>query len=257
MDLGISGRTALVVASTAGLGEATARALAAEGARTVVCGRRDGRAAAIAAEFPDAVGVGVDLTEADGPEMAVHTATDTFGPIDILVLNSGGPPPGTAAGIVAEDTLAAIGPLLLAHQRLISLVLPGMRARGWGRILAIGSSGIVTPLPGLALSNIARAALGGYLKTLAAEVARDGVTVNLLLPGRIETARTEDIDADRAAREGVSAADVAARSATAIPAGRYGRPAEFGAVAAFLCSDAASYVTGTACRCDGGLVPTL
>ncbi|WP_018333856.1 SDR family oxidoreductase [Actinomycetospora chiangmaiensis] len=253
MDLGLTGRTALVCASTSGLGEATARALGAEGARVVVCGRRADRAAAIAAELPDAVGVGVDLTANGAPEELVAAA----GEVDVLVLNSGGPPPSTAADIGTAEITAALVPLLLAQQRLVSLVLPGMRERGWGRILGVGSTGVVAPIPGLALSNIGRAALGGYLRTLAGEVAADGVTVNLLLPGRIATARTESVDAAAAEREGVGVDEVEARNATAIPAGRYGRAPEFGAVAAFLCSDAASYVTGTATRCDGGLVPSL
>ncbi len=257
MDLGINGRTAIVCASTSGLGESTARALAAEGVRTVVCGRRGSTAQAIAADLPDAIGVEVDLTSADGPARLVEAATAAFGPIDILVLNSGGPPPSHAADISDEEILAAVNTLVLAQRRLVSLVLPGMRERGWGRVLAIGSSGVVAPIPGLALSNVGRAALGGYLKTLSAEVAADGVTVNMLLPGRIATARTDSVDRGIAEREGISVDEAAARTVATIPVGRYGRPDEFGSVAAFLCSAAASYVTGTATRCDGGVVPSL
>jgi 3-oxoacyl-[acyl-carrier protein] reductase len=257
MDLGLAGRTAVVCASTSGLGEATARALAAEGARVVVSGRRGERAVEIAAELPEAVGAGIDLTDPDGPETLIARARDAFGPVDVLVLNSGGPPPSTAATLDTDALTDALLPLLLAQQRLVSLVLPAMRERGWGRILGVGSSGVVAPIPGLALSNVGRAALAGYLKTLAGEVAADGVTVNLLLPGRIATARTAQVDEHAAGREGISTADVEARAAAGIPAGRYGTAAEFGAVAAFLCSDAASYVTGTATRCDGGLVGSL
>lgn len=257
MDLGLAGRTAIVCASTSGLGEATARALAAEGARVVVSGRRAERAEAIAAELPGAVGVGVDLTAADGPDTLVARAHAAFGSVDVLVLNSGGPPPSTATTIDADALNDALVPLLLAQQRLVSLVLPAMRERRWGRIVAVGSVGVVAPIPGLALSNVGRAALGGYLKTLAGEVAPDGVTVNVILPGRIATARTAQVDEHQAAREGEDVDAVEARNAAAIPAGRYGRPEEFGAVAAFLCSDAASYVTGTALRCDGGLVQSL
>ncbi|MDL5158488.1 SDR family oxidoreductase [Actinomycetospora termitidis] len=253
MDLGLGGRTALVCASTSGLGEATARALAAEGARVVVSGRRADRAAAIAAELPDAVGVGVDLTADGAPERLVEAA----GEVDVLVLNSGGPPPSVATEVDAGQITTALVPLLLAQQRLVSLVLPGMRRRGWGRILAVGSTGVVAPIPGLALSNIGRAALGGYLKTLAGEVAADGVTVNMLLPGSIATARMAAVAAATAEREGIEQAEAEARVAAGIPARRFGDPAEFGAVAAFLCSDAASYVTGTATRCDGGQVPSL
>lgn len=257
MDLGMHGRTTLVCASTSGLGEGIARTLAAEGANVVVCGRRPERARAIAAELPSACGVSVDLTDPQGPDALVAATRKVFGEIDVLVLNSGGPPPSTAVGIDTAAMLAALEPLLLAQMRLVSLVLPGMRERGWGRILGVGARGVVAPIPGLALSNVARAALGGYLKTLAAEVAADGVTVNVLLPGRIATARTAAVDASTAEREGVDVADVEARSMTTIPMGRYGDVAEFAAMAAFLCSSAASYVTGTATRCDGGQLPSL
>lgn len=257
MDLGIRGRTALVCASTAGLGEAAARALAAEGARVAICGRRGGLAASIAAELPDAVGIEVDLIAEDGPRTLVARTLDAFGQVDILVTNSPGPPPGDSVDLTDRDIVAAVESLVLPHQRLVSLLLPGMRERGWGRILAIASVGVAAPIPGLAASNLGRAALANYLKTLSAEVARDGVTVNLVLPGRIATARTVQMNTFRANREGVSVQEFAARAQAAIPVGRFGDPAEFGALAAFLCSQQASYMTGTAVRCDGGAVPTL
>ena len=257
MDLGLRGRTAVVAASTGGLGEAVARALAAEGASVVVCGRRGERARQLAAELPSAVGVEVDLTDERGPSALVEAATSTFGPVDIAVLNGPGPKPGTAAGLTADDVEAALASLVQAQHRLVSLVLPGMRERGWGRLLAIGSSGVVSPLPGLAASNLGRAALAGYLKTLAGEVAADGVTVNLLLPGRVATDRVAALDEAAAGRTGRSVEQVQAESRSRIPAGRYGRPEEFGAVGAFLCSEAAGYVTGVALRCDGGLVSGL
>jgi 3-oxoacyl-[acyl-carrier protein] reductase len=257
MDLGLQGRTAVVAASTGGLGAATARALAAEGARVVVSGRRGDQARRIAAELPQAVGVEVDLTAVDGPAELVAAAEQAFGPVDVAVLNGPGPRPGRAAELTDDDVEGAIAALLLPHRRLVSAVLPGMRERGWGRLLAVGSSGVAAPLPDLAASNLGRAALAGWLKTLAAEVAADGVTVNLLLPGRIATDRVAQLDQAAAGRSGRSVEEVQAASRARIPAGRYGRPEEFGAVAAFLCSDAAGYVTGTALRCDGGLVPTL
>lgn len=244
-------------ASTAGLGEAVARALAAEGARVVICGRRGDRAKAIATELPEAIGVQVDLQTPEGPARLVSAALEAFGPVDILVLNGPGPRPERAQDLHDHDIVAATELFVRPHQRLVSLVLPTMRERGWGRILAIGSSGVVAPIAGLALSNICRAALGGYLKTLAAEVAEDGVTVNLLLPGRIETSRTAQVDAFNAKRDGVTVEEAATRSRAAIPMGRYGHPYEFGAVAAFICGQSASYITGTALRCDGGLVSTL
>jgi 3-oxoacyl-[acyl-carrier protein] reductase len=257
MDLGLRGRTAVVTASTGGLGEAVARALGAEGAAVVVCGRRGDRAVRIAGELPRAIGVEVDLTADDGPATVVAAAEAEFGAVDVVVLNGPGPRPGRAADLTDDDLDGAVATLVRPHRRLVSLVLPGMRERGWGRVLAIGSSGVAAPLPDLAASNLGRAALAGYLKTLAAEVAADGVTVNLLLPGRIATDRVADLDAAAAARTGRSVDEVRAASRARIPAGRYGRPEEFGAAGAFLCSDAAGYVTGVALRCDGGLVAHL
>ncbi|WP_033291810.1 SDR family oxidoreductase [Amycolatopsis jejuensis] len=256
MDFGLRGRTAVVCASTSGLGEATARALAAEGAHLVVCGRRGDRAAAIAAELPSAVGVGIDLTASGGPEQLLEAAR-VFGPVDILVLNGPGPSPGTAADLDLVGVSASISALVRPHVELTSLVLGGMRSRGWGRILAIGSISVATPLPGLVQSNLGRAALAAYLKTLATEVAADGVTVNMMLPGWIRTARTAALDAEVAKQSGRSAQEIERESRASIPAGRYGDPAEFGAAAAFLCSAQAAYVTGTTLRCDGGLVPSL
>lgn len=257
MDLGLSGRTALVCSSTGGLGEAIARKLAEEGADTVVCGRRGNRAKEIAGELPSAVGVEADLLTEDGPRKLYESTVAAFGPPDVLVLNGPGPRPAPATGISAGDVDDALDATVRRHIELVALALPAMRERGWGRILAVGSSGIVAPLPNLALSNLGRAALAAYLKSLAAEVAAEGVTVNLLLPGRISTDRTTAVDAANAERSGRTVAEVARESAAAIPAGRYGRPSEFAAVAAFLCGAPASYVTGTAVRCDGGLVRTL
>jgi 3-oxoacyl-[acyl-carrier protein] reductase len=254
MELGLTGRTALVAGSTSGLGLATARALAAEGARVAICGRRAGTARELAAELPGAAGFEVDLTEPGSAERLAAAVAGELGPVDVLVLNSGGPPPGPAAGLPADAVRTALETLLLRQVELVAAVLPGMRANGWGRIVAVGSSGVQQPLAGLALSNVARAGLAGYLKTLAGEVAPDGVTVNMVLPGRIATDRVASLDRGRAEREGADVADVEARSRATIPVGRYGRPEEFGAVAAFLCSDQASYVTGEQVRCDGGLV---
>ncbi|GAA4666805.1 SDR family oxidoreductase [Streptomyces chumphonensis] len=257
MDLGLSGRTALVCSSTAGIGEAIARALAAEGAQTVVCGRRAHRAKEIAAELPSAIAVEANLLSENGPAEMFEATVAAFGPPDVLVLNGPGPRPAPAVGVEDADLDVALDATLRQHIRLVSQALPSMRERGWGRILAVGSSGIAAPLPNLALSNLGRAALAGYLKTLAAEVAADGVTVNLLLPGRIETDRTAAVDAANAERTGRAVAEVRQASLATIPAGRYGRPAEFAAAAAFLCGEPASYITGTALRCDGGLVRNL
>lgn len=257
MDLGIAGRNALVCASTGGLGEATARALAAEGVNVVVSGRRGERAKAIAAELPGATGVEVDLTAPGGAEKLLSAAQDALGQIDILVLNGPGPRPASASEVGPDDTAEAVRNLLLVHQKLVGGVLPGMRERRWGRLLAIASSGVEAPIPNLALSNIGRSALAAYLKSLSIDVADEGVTANLLLPGRIATDRLSSLDGATAERERLPVEEVRARGEAAIPAKRYGEPAEFGATAAFLCSAHASYITGTAIRCDGGLVPTL
>lgn len=257
MDLNMRGRTAVVCASTSGLGEAVARALGAEGANVVVTGRREERARAIAAELPSAIGVGVDLFSENGPEKIVAAATNAFGPIDIMVLNGPGPAPATALEVTGDDILASVDSLLRPQQKLVSLVVDGMRERGWGRILSVASTTVVEPLPTLALSNIGRGALAGYFKTLATQVAADGVTVNLLLAGGFRTSRRNAVEAVKAQRTGRSAEDIRAEEAAEVPIGRFGDPTEFGAVGAFLCSDLASYVTGTAMRCDGGLLHSL
>ncbi|MDV7085542.1 SDR family oxidoreductase [Rhodococcus sp. IEGM 248] len=257
MDLGIAGKTALVAASTGGLGLAVARALAAEGARVAITGRRRDRAQEIASSLDDAIAIEADLSAPEGTTTAVERTEAELGPIDIVVLNGPGPRPGAAATLGADDLAAAFDILLRPHHALVSTVLPGMRERRWGRVLAIGSSGVAAPLPNLAMSNTGRAALAGYLKTLAAEVALDCVTVNLLLPGRIATDRVAELDAAAAKRRGVTVTDIELESRKTIPARRYGNPDEFGAAAAFLCSAPASYITGVALRCDGGLIRSL
>jgi len=257
MDLGLAGRSALVCASTGGLGAATARALAAEGARVVFSGRRADVANEAAAPFAGSVGVAADLSTVEGARKLHAAAVDAVGPLDILVLNGPGPPPGTASTLDTTSITTAITSLVLVHQALAELALPHMLASGWGRVLGLGSSGVATPITGLALSNLGRAALAGYLKSLSNEVAANGITVNMLLPGRIATDRVAVLDTNAAEKSGRTIEAVQQQSAATIPAGRYGDPDEFGATAAFLCSAKASYITGTATRCDGGLVPTL
>ncbi|GAA1982354.1 SDR family oxidoreductase [Catenulispora subtropica] len=257
MDLGISGKTALVCASTSGLGRAVATALAHEGADVIVSGRRSELARDIAARLPSAVGIGADLLDPLGPERLVEAATAAFGPIDILILNGPGPRPAPVTAIEPHELRDAVDTLVTPHHRLSALTVPTMRQRGWGRVLAIGSSAVVTPIGDLSLSGIGRTALAAYLKMLATEAAPDGVTVNMLLPGRIATDRVARLDTARAAEHGWDVAAERAASVAGIPAGRYGTPEEFARVAAFLCSGNASYVTGTAVRCDGGQAPVL
>lgn len=254
MDFGLSGRTAVVPGASSGLGLAVARALAAEGANVVLGGRRGELVRAEAEKLPSAVGVEIDITDPAATDALVGAAQERFGPVDVLVLNGGGPPPGLAVDFTPEQLADAVALLVQPHQRLVRAVLPGMRERGFGRIVAIASSGVQAPIDRLVASNAARAALAGYLKTLATEVAADGVTVNMVLPGRIATDRTASIDKATAERTGTSPEQARAQSESAIPVGRYGTPEEFAAVVTFLASAAASYVTGEQVRCDGGLV---
>jgi 3-oxoacyl-[acyl-carrier protein] reductase len=254
MDTGLQGRTAIVPGSSSGLGLAVARALAAEGAGVVLVGRRGELVQKEAAKLPSAVGVEADLADPDVPARLVAEAEQRFGPVDVLVLNGGGPPPGLATDFTPEQFATAVDLLVQPHLRLVAGVLPGMRERGFGRIVAVGSSGVQQPIDGLVASNAARAALAGYLKTLAGEVAADGVTVNMVLPGRIDTDRVAVLDRAVAERSGTTPDQQRARAEAAIPAGRYGTPEEFAAVVTFLVSTAASYVTGEQVRCDGGMI---
>lgn len=255
MDTGLTGRTAIVPGSTSGLGLAVARSLAAEGASVVLAGRRGDIARDQAAKLPSAVGIEADLLNPAGVEAVIEAArTLGDGRVDILVLNGGGPSPGAAVDLDTEAVDQAVARLLHPHVQLVSAFLPGMRERGWGRIVAIGSSGVQEPIPGLAASNVGRAALAGYLKTLAAEVAVDGVTVNMVLPGRIDTDRVAQLDQGASERTDTPLDEVRRSAEARIPIGRYGRPDEFAAVVTFLASAAATYVTGEQVRCDGGAV---
>lgn len=254
MELGLTDKVALVLGSTSGLGRASAEALVEEGARVVVVGRRRELVDELVGSVGAAHGVVADLTEPDAPRRIVAEAVEAVGPVDVVVLNGGGPAPGTADDFTADHAEAAFGLLVAPQVAVVTEVLPAMRSAGWGRVLAVGSSGVQQPIATLTASNVGRAALAAYLKTLAGAVAADGVTVNMVLPGRIATARLASLDRAAAERTGRSVEDTAASSQASIPAGRYGDPAEFGAVVAFLASERAAYVTGEQVRVDGGLV---
>jgi 3-oxoacyl-[acyl-carrier protein] reductase len=258
MDLGLHGRGALVLGAGSGLGAAIAGALAREGAHVVVAGRTapnvEETAAAITAAGWTATPLILDLRRPETFAAAVAEAEAAVGALDILVNNTGGPPPGPAGGVDPAVWREHFEAMVLSVFALTDLVLPGMRRRAWGRVLTSTSSGTVVPIPQLGISNALRAALHGWSKTLAAEVGADGVTVNILVPGRIATARTTALDAARAEREGRTVSAVADESRARIPLGRYGRPEEYGDAAAFLASDRASYVTGSVLRVDGGVI---
>lgn len=254
MIISLEGRRALVLGSTSGLGRATAEGLASAGARVAFSGRRGDVARKAASQYADSLGLDLDLTDAESIHQGIEAAREALGAIDIVVLNSGGPPPGPASELDATSMRTGLETLVLAQIDVVSRLLPAMREREWGRIVGIGSSGIDQPIPGLTQSNAGRAALAGYLKTLSREVAADGVTVNMVLPGRIDTDRITQLDQARARSTGQDQATVRQQSEQSIPAGRYGRPDELANMAVFLCSDKASYVTGTRIRVDGGLV---
>jgi len=262
MDLGLNGKRALVMASSRGLGLACAQALAAEGCHVLLSGRSADRlrdeAALITAKGPGRANfVVADLTDKAAVDVLVKAAQEVLGGVDILVNNTGGPPPGRMVDADLDVLAQQFDAMAMSVFRITAALLPAMRAQKWGRIITIGSSGVIQPIPNLGLSNTIRSALVGWSKSLSNDVAADGVTVNMLLPGRIHTERVDELDAAASKRSGASIDDTRAASRAAIPAGRYGDVAEFGAVAAFLASSKASYVTGSLIRCDGGATKSV
>jgi len=248
MDLGLNGRTAVVLGASQGMGLAIAEALATEGANVAMFARRAEVVEREAARI-GAVGVAGDLTVAADLERLVATTVEAFGGIDVVVLNGGGPPPGLATAVDAAAVTAAVELLLVPHVRLVGLCLPYLRASGRGRIVAIESTSVKEPIANLALSNAVRPGVVGWLKTLARELGPDGITVNTIAPGRIDTQRLRSLYGG----DGPPPAPVV----DPIPARRLGAPAEIAATVCFLASTQAAYVSGTVLPVDGGLLSGL
>jgi 3-oxoacyl-[acyl-carrier protein] reductase len=242
MDLGISGRTAAVAAASSGLGLASAVALANEGVRVAICGRDKDRVdEAIATIGHDAIGLVADVSTPDGATRFVADATDALGTVDILVPNAGGPPPGTFASTSVDAYPDALNLNLMSVVSMCKAGVPPMQERGWGRVVAITSISVRQPIGTLILSNTARAGATAFLKTLAREVAVDGVTVNSVQPGLHATNRLLSLHGGDASA-----------AAAGVPAGTVGDPADFGAIVAFVCSEHGRFLTGAAINVDGG-----
>lgn len=255
MDLGIAGKRALVLGASRGLGRASAAALAAEGAEVIVAARNGEKLAQVAAALKAGIET-VDLTDPASVDRLAQ-AVLAKGGVDILVNNGGGPPTGSILQVDATAWRNWYQAMAISVFELTRQLLPPMRDKRWGRIITVVSSGVEQPIPNLGQSNAVRASIVGWSKSLANEVAADGITVNCVVPGRIHTERVDEIDAANAKRQGVDVAAVAAQSRATIPVGRYGHPEEFAAVVAFLAGAPAAYVTGSLIRVDGGLIRSI
>jgi 3-oxoacyl-[acyl-carrier protein] reductase len=254
MDLNITNRRALVLGGNRGMGLAIAQRLAAEGCHVAIAGRDTKALAQAASTMPGAKGYRLDLSQTQDLGRFAQELVADFGAPEILINNTGGPPYGGASGRSSEEWESSFRSMVMSVIGLTDLFLPAMRAAHWGRILTVVSTGAVQPLPVLGISNALRAALIAWSKTLAGEIAADGVTTNILMPGRIGTERVHITDEATATRENIPVEEVRRRSWAQIPVGRYGKPEEIAAAAAFACSDLASYMTGSVLRVDGGFV---
>jgi 3-oxoacyl-[acyl-carrier protein] reductase len=262
MDLGLTGRVALVGGSSRGLGYAVARELAAEGCALVICARdgdalESARSGIVEDTGAEVLGVVADLSDPEAVRVVTAAAFDAFGHVDVLVTNTGGPPAGAFESHSPGAWSRAVAQNLDSVLNLTRAVLPSMKQRRWGRIVNITSIAVKQPVDGLILSNSVRAAVTGFARTLANEVATFGITVNNVMPGYTRTERLEQLAAHNATSRGTSAADAYAQWEREIPMGRLGEPSEFAALVAFLASERAAYITGTSIPVDGGWIRAL
>jgi 3-oxoacyl-[acyl-carrier protein] reductase len=262
MDLGLKGKIAIVTASSRGIGRATAEILAAEGARITICARTAAAVASAAEQIRGRTGTEVlaleaDVSRAEDIERIVARTVDTYGTVNILVNNAGGPPAGTFDEVADEAWQAAFELTLLSVIRMTRAVLPHMRRAGGGVVINLQSTSVKVPLDNLILSNAIRTGVIGLAKSLSAELAKDGIRVNNVLPGAIMTDRQQEMLARQSARSGKSVEEIVRLREAAIPLGRFGDPADLGNMIAFLASDRAGYVTGVTVQVDGGLVRSL
>ncbi|MBS28762.1 MAG: 3-oxoacyl-ACP reductase [Alphaproteobacteria bacterium] len=258
MDLGLNGKRALVTGGSRGIGRGIAEAFAAEGAKVIVASRNGDACAAAADAISSAHGTEVlghacDMADLNSVDSLVGFTEEAFGGVDVLVNNTGGPPFGPISQVDSQTWRDSFEAMFVSVTRLTCHLLPGMRERGWGRILIVTSTGVVEPIPQLGISNSIRIGLTNWAKTLSVEVASDGVTVNTLMPGRIETDRLRHFYEVTANSQNIDLEEAKAVVAAPVPVGRVGTVEEFGALAAFLAGESAGYLTGTTTAIDGGL----
>jgi 3-oxoacyl-[acyl-carrier protein] reductase len=256
MELGLKGKRAIVMAASRGLGYASALGLAREGCRLIVCSRDQSRIDAAAAAIRKETGAEVtalqaDVSSASEAKRLVDAAVSAYGGLEIVVHNAGGPPAGETLQMSDEQWQKAFEQNLLSFTRIVGAAVPEMRNAGYGRILTIASSSIKQPIPNLALSNALRAGVWGIAKTLSRELGPQGILVNVIAPGRIDTERIAELDRISAQKNGKSVEEVRKTSIGGIPLGRLGRPEEFANLVVFLASEAGSYITGQAITVDG------
>ena len=253
MKLGLEGRTAMVMAGSQGIGLASAQAFHAAGANVAICARSKGPLDEAAASMPGCLAMTADVTSEADISAFVAATKDSFGGVDILVNNAGGPPPGLFVDLGDDDWAKAVELTLMSAIRATRAVLPGMKERGWGRIVNVSSFGVKQPVPNLTLSNSIRMAVLGWAKALSNQVGPDGITVNTVCPGWTRTARVEKLFAQQSAQSGKSEEEIEAALVQSIPLRRAGEAEEIANCVLFLGSEAASYITGTAIAVDGGV----